>query len=470
MLGWFLYITTHFKLKCHSPPWSRKLENLCKGKEIKFIINNSIDGSCLNKSKLHLDKSETALLVKNFSLALKPNWLCNFNDGVADKTTNFASANNTINVSLLENLRIKNPKNIIFSHININSIRSKFDNLCDLISKNVDILSVAETKLDPSFPNSQFLIPGFHEPMRLDITSKRGGMLVYIKSSMPSRIVSNFKLLINIQVILFELNLRREKWLFVSIYKPPLQSNNYFLDTLNDLLDFYSGIYDNKVVFGDFNLEPTNPVMINFMDSQNFTNLIKNNTCFKGVGSCIDLILTNRKYCFKNTSSYETGISDHHHLIFSIMKTTFASEEPKKFVYRDYKTFSHENFKNDLLSETVDENVDYSKFEKEFIDTLNKHSPKKTKLFRGNQKPHVNKVLPSAIMKRWWLKNKANKTRKAVDIFNYKKERNLVVKINNECKREYFDKLNVKIATKLFGRLANHTSQTNTYMVAPKLH
>ena len=161
--------------------------------------------------------------------------------------------------------------------------------------------------------------------------------------------MSNFKLPKNIQAIPFELNLRKEKWLIVSIYKPPLQNNSDFLDTLNDLLYFYSGIYNNKVVFGDFNLEPTNPVMINFIDSQNFTNLIKNNTCFKGVGSCIDLILTNRKYCFKNTSSYETGISDHHHLIFSIMKTTFASEEPKTFVYCDYKTFSHENFKNDLL-------------------------------------------------------------------------------------------------------------------------
>ena len=142
-------------------------------------------------------------------------------------------------------------------------------------------LSVAETKLDPSFPNSQLLIVSFHEPMRLDITSKRGGMLVYIKSSLPSRIMSNFKLLENIQIIPFELNLRKEKWLFVSICKPLLQSNSYFLDILNDLLDFYSSIYNNKVVFGDFNLEPTNPVMINFMDSQNFTNLIKNNTCFK---------------------------------------------------------------------------------------------------------------------------------------------------------------------------------------------
>ena len=34
-------------------------------------------------------------------------------------------------------------------------------------------------------------------------------------------------------------------------------------------------------------------------------------------------------------------------------------------------------------------------------------------------------------MTRSWLKNKANKTLKAVDIFNYKKQVNLVVKLNN---------------------------------------
>ena len=77
-----------------------------------------------------LKKSGTAQLVKKNSQALELTWLCNFNDSVADKATNFASANNTSNVSLLENLRIKNPKNIIFSYININSIQNKFDNLC----------------------------------------------------------------------------------------------------------------------------------------------------------------------------------------------------------------------------------------------------------------------------------------------------------------------------------------------------
>ena len=124
---------------------------------------------------------------------------------------------------------MKNLENIIFPYININSNRNKFDNLCDSISKNVDILSVTETKLDPSFPNWQFLIPAFHEPMRLDITSKHGGRLVYIKSSLPARIMFNFKLPKNIQITPFELNLRREKWLFLSIYKPPLQSNSISL-------------------------------------------------------------------------------------------------------------------------------------------------------------------------------------------------------------------------------------------------
>ena len=42
------------------------------------------------------------------------------------------------------------------------------------------------------------------------------------------------------------------------------------------------------------------------------------------------------------------------------MKAAFASEEPKKIVYSDYKTFSHESFKNGLIPKAVDENADYS--------------------------------------------------------------------------------------------------------------
>ena len=47
------------------------------------------------------------------------------------------------------------------------------------------------------------------------------------------------------------------------------------------------------------------------------------------------------------------------------------------------------------------------------MDTLSKHAPKKIKTFRGNQKPHINKTLRKAIMKRLQLKNNAKKTRNA---------------------------------------------------------
>ena len=68
------------------------------------------------------------------------------------------------------------------------------------------------------------------------------------------------------------------------------------------------------------------------MSDQNLFYFVKSNTCFQGVDSRIDLILTNRKYSFKNTRSFETGLSDYHHLIYSVMKATFKSEELKKFI------------------------------------------------------------------------------------------------------------------------------------------
>ena len=45
---------------------NKKLENLCKGKGLRFIDNSNIKSSSLNRSKLHLNKSGTVLLTKIF--------------------------------------------------------------------------------------------------------------------------------------------------------------------------------------------------------------------------------------------------------------------------------------------------------------------------------------------------------------------------------------------------------------------
>ena len=138
----------------------------------------------------------------------------------------------------LKDVYLQNPENIIFSYINVNSIPNKIGSLCSLISSHVDILSIAKTKLDYSFPNAQFLIPYFHQPFRMDISRNSGGLLVFVRSSIPARMLSNYRVPLDIQAIPFKNNLRKEKWLFVSVYKPPSFNNKYFCDSLSELLDF----------------------------------------------------------------------------------------------------------------------------------------------------------------------------------------------------------------------------------------
>ena len=189
--------------------------------------------------------------------------------------------------------RSKYSKNIIFSHLNINSIRNKFENLKEVVSNYVDIFVIAEAKINRSFPTAQFIIEGFHKPLRLDISDKSGGLLV-VRSHLLSRQLTKFKILSDIQAIPFEVNMRKEKWLFLCIHKPPSMNSQYFLDSFS-IIDYYSNVYDNHLVIGNFNLEPSPMYRKTFMETQNYFNLVKN-TCFKGPGSCIDLKLTNRKY------------------------------------------------------------------------------------------------------------------------------------------------------------------------------
>ena len=90
------------------------------------------------------------------------------------------------------------------SHLNINSFPDKFDALSLIVKNNVDILMISETKLDDSFPTAQFLLHGFSTPYRLQRNSKGGGILLYIKEDIPSRLL-NIKSKTGIETILLKL-------------------------------------------------------------------------------------------------------------------------------------------------------------------------------------------------------------------------------------------------------------------------
>ena len=67
-------------------------------------------------------------------------------------------------LSILDELRKKNLGRIIIGHLNINSLRNKFDEMKSMIQGKVDIFVVSERKIDESFPTCQFKIDGFFYP------------------------------------------------------------------------------------------------------------------------------------------------------------------------------------------------------------------------------------------------------------------------------------------------------------------
>ena len=87
-------------------------------------------------------------------------------------------------------LWIKNLNAVIISQININAIRNKIELLSEAVLGNIDILMVSETKIDMSFPSSQFVIQGFAAPFRLDRTNTGEGILVYVWDDIPSKLMN----------------------------------------------------------------------------------------------------------------------------------------------------------------------------------------------------------------------------------------------------------------------------------------
>ena len=214
------------------------------------------------------------------------------------------------------------------------------DSLFEFTDGLLDFLAVSETKLDSPFPTGQFNLPGFRTPYRKDLSGKSGGLLVYVNSNNPSKVLKIPDCPSDIQVIPFEFNLKRQKWLAIAIYTPPSQCKNYFITELTKMLDKCRGSYENTAILGDFNMQPTNQILKPFLEDNTFVNLIKSNTRFKSKpGSCIDLILTKKPKRFQNSGVMETGVSDHHTLIFSFLKTNFTKMPPSKFQYRNYKKF-----------------------------------------------------------------------------------------------------------------------------------
>ena len=74
-------------------------------------------------------------------------------------------------------------------------------------------------------------------------------------------------------------------------------------------------------------------------------------TCYKNQENLprIDLILTYNPNSFQNSGVIEIGLSDFYKMTLTIMKTTFEKLKPNIIHYRDYRKFSNDKFRENLI-------------------------------------------------------------------------------------------------------------------------
>ena len=126
-------------------------------------------------------------------------------------------------------METNHPQCVSLGYLNINSARNKFYSIPPLIEHNIDILAIAETKLDSLFPKRQFLLERMKRPYSFDISSRKRGLLVHVNKNIPHQNmfeVSIFQM--TYRSFPHEVNIKQHKLLVASMSRPPDQKLTYF--------------------------------------------------------------------------------------------------------------------------------------------------------------------------------------------------------------------------------------------------
>ena len=99
---------------------------------------------------------------------------------------------------------------------------------------------------------------------RLDRNSKGGGIILYVREVIPSKLINSSCIVHDKEYFFVEINLRKQKWPMICNYSPHKTMIKGYLEYISKEIDSHSSRYDNFILLGDFNSEPTEEAMKSF--------------------------------------------------------------------------------------------------------------------------------------------------------------------------------------------------------------
>ena len=125
----------------------------------------------------------------------------------------------------------------------------------------------------------------------------------------------------------------------------PKTSLSNHIAALSKSLDLFTTKYERLLFLGDFNAGMEDSSIKIFCGYYNLTSMINTPACYKNP----DKPTCTCPRSFQNSCVIETGLSDFHMMIVTVVKPSYQKIEPKVINYRNYKSFSNEGFRESLL-------------------------------------------------------------------------------------------------------------------------
>ena len=181
----------------------------------------------------------------------------------------------------LQEDRLKHRKNPLIGYLNINSLRSKITDLRIIMKTlSLDYLILSETKIDESFPTSQFNVEAYEIRARHDRDKFGGGLIEFVRRDLICKRSRDYEPKYS-ECLCSELTFTNKKWI---CFSPPESSNlSTFFEELTTSLSKAVLKHENLLIMDNFNLDMKSKSLEydkldEFCDLFNLTNLIKSET------------------------------------------------------------------------------------------------------------------------------------------------------------------------------------------------
>ena len=347
------------------------------------------------------------------------------------------SGNSSVTIPPVENRTLpqldttKCKNGLIFAHINVRDIKSKYkkDDVRLLLEfYNLDILVITETWLTEDIPTDEFEVQDY-QTIRKDRSADHakkcgGGVLIYVKNSITIR-EEECPLVQPTDAVTIIIQKPFMKPITITgLYHPPNSADTQFLKYLELLLSYEK---NESYILGDFNLnvDAVNSKTTTFKQlirRYGYQQIIKSKTrTTKTSASTIDLILTNSEDKIMRSGVIQCSISDHD-LTYCIRKhktrVNKTTCDQRVVNCRSYKNTEKIKKTEELLqtapwwilelATTIDQQYQLFCFIVHYI--MDIHLPKKRMRIKSNLPKWMNERLLSMFKTTQKLKKEAIKT------------------------------------------------------------